>query len=313
MFETEVVNELPLNGRNFLQLQLLAPGVTMGRPGTFSVVQIAAQNTSIGGGNFSVNGMRDVYNDYLLDGVSFKDWVHGTNGMNPSVDAVQEFRTQTSNYSAEFGANTGGLVNMVTRSGGNQLHGSAYEYLRNDKFDANNFFSNSVGAPKPPLRRNQFGGTVGGPILKNKTFFFGSYEGFRERRATTLTQTFPTQKMHHGDFSELLTLPDPVIIHDPATGDPYPGNVIPADQVLAVMPGYLDTYVPLPNRAGLVQNNVVQGSRVRTTAISTWAALTTRSAMRRNSSPVTPTTPSRTIRQPATRTSSARTTTATRT
>ena len=106
LFETKVVNELPLNGRNFLQLQLLAPGVTMGRPGTFSVVQIAAQNTSIGGGNFSVNGTRDVYNDYLLDGISFKDWIHGTNGMNPSVDAIQEFRTQTSNYSSEFGGNS---------------------------------------------------------------------------------------------------------------------------------------------------------------------------------------------------------------
>ncbi len=261
LFETKVVNELPLNGRNFLQLQLLAPGVTTGRPGTFSVVQIAAQNTSIGGGNFSVNGTRDVYNDYLLDGISFKDWIHGTNGMNPSVDAVQEFRTQTSNYSSEYGGNSGGLVNMVTRSGGNDLHGSVYEYLRNDKFDANNFFSNAVGAPKPPLRRNQFGGTLGGPIFKNKTFFFGSYEGFRERRASTLTSTFATQKMHSGDFSELLTLPTPVVIHDPATGAPYPGNIIPSDQVLAVMPGYLDTYAPLPNRTGLVQNNVVQGSR----------------------------------------------------
>ncbi len=265
LFETKVVNELPLNGRNFLQLQLLAPGVTMGRPGTFSVVQIAAQNTSIGGGNFSVNGTRDVYNDYLLDGVSFKDWIHGTNGMNPSVDAIQEFRTQTSNYSAEFGGNAGGLVNMVTRSGSNQLHGSAYEFVRNDAFDANNFFSNSAGLDKPPLRRNQFGGTVGGPVIKNKTFFFTSYEGFRERRDQTLIDTFPTQKMHHGDFSELLTLPSPVVIHDPGTGAAYPGNIIPQDQVLAVMPGYLDTYTPLPNRPGLVNNNAVQGSRRNST------------------------------------------------
>jgi hypothetical protein len=104
-------------------------------------VQIAAQNTSIGGGNFSVNGMRDVYNDYLLDGVSFKDWIHGTNGMNPSVDAVQEFRTQTSNYSAEFGANSGAIVNMVTKSGTNAVHGSVYEYLRDDAFDATRDFA----------------------------------------------------------------------------------------------------------------------------------------------------------------------------
>ena len=113
---------------------------------------------------------------------------------------------------------------MVTRSGGNDLHGSVYEYLRNDKFDANNFFSNAVGAPKPPLRRNQFGGTVGGPIFKNKTFFFGSYEGFRERRATTLTSTFATEKMHHGDFSELLTLPTPVVVHDVSHWRSAPGR-----------------------------------------------------------------------------------------
>src|SRR5438093_4681943 len=154
LLETKVVNEIPLNGRNFLQLQLLFPGVTMGRPSTFNAVKIDAQSTSIGGGGFSVNGMRDVYNDYLIDGVSFKDWIHGTNGMNPSVDAVQEFRTQTSNYPAEFGANAGGLVNMVTKSGTNQFHGSLYEFLRNDKLDAANFFTNKAGQEKTPLRRN---------------------------------------------------------------------------------------------------------------------------------------------------------------
>jgi hypothetical protein len=265
LFETKVVDELPLNGRNFLQLQLLAPGVTLARGGTFSVVQLAAQNTSIGGGQFSVNGMRDVYNDYILDGVSFKDWIHGTNGMNPSVDAIQEFRTQTSNYTAEFGANAGGVINLVTKSGTNQFHGTAYEFHRNDKFDANNFFSNRAGLDKPPLRRNQFGGTLGGPIFRNRNFFFGSYEGFRENRSRTLISTFPTQKMHSGDFSELLTLPDPVVIHDPKTGVPYPGNIIPADQVLEVMPGYLDAYVPLPNRPGLLNNNIVQGTRVNST------------------------------------------------
>lgn len=265
LFETRVVNEIPLNGRNFLQLQLLSPGVTMAREGTFSVVQIAAQNTSIGGGNFSVNGMRDVYNDYLLDGVSFKDWIHGTNGMNPSVDAVQEFRLQTSGYSAEFGANAGGLVNMISRSGANQLHGTLYEFLRNDKFDANNFFSNRAGENKPPLRRNQFGGTAGGPIFRDKTFFFGSYEGFREQRTTTQFTSFPTAAMRKGDFSELLTLADPVVISDPATRTPYTGNVIPQSRILSVMAAYLDTYIPLPNRPGLANNHVVPGTRRNTT------------------------------------------------
>ena len=261
LFETKVVNEIPLNGRNFLQLQLLSPGVTMGRPSTFSAVKIDAQSTSIGGGGFSVNGMRDVYNDYLIDGVSFKDWIHGTNGMNPSVDSIQEFRTQTSNYPAEFGANAGGLVNMAIKSGTNQLHGTLYEFLRNDKLDAANFFTNRAGEEKPPLRRNQFGGTLGGPIRRDKTFFFASYEGFRERRTNTLFDTFPSAAMRNGDFSELLSLPDPTVIHDPVTGQPYPGNVIPANRVLSVMPDYLNTYVPLPNRPGLANNFVAPGKR----------------------------------------------------
>jgi len=259
LLETKVVNEIPLNGRNFLQLQLLSPGVTMGPPSTFTAVQIASQNIAIGNGNVSVNGMRDVYNDYLLDGLSFKDWIHGTNGMNPSVDAIEEFRVQTSNYTAEFGANAGGLTNMVTKSGTNQFHGTLYEFVRNDLFDAANFFTDRAGEKKPPLRRNQFGATFGGPIRHSKTFFFGSYEGFREARTTTLFDTFPSAAMHSGDFSELLNLPTPIAIHDPFTGLPYPGNIIPPDKVLSVMPGYLDKYVPLPNRPGLANNFVIPG------------------------------------------------------
>jgi hypothetical protein len=220
-FETKIVNELPLNGRDFLQLQLLSPGTSLAPGGTFTAVQIASQNLDIGGGNFSVNGMRDVYNDYILDGVSFKDWMHGTNGLNPSVDAVQEFRLQTGNYSAEFGANAGGLVNMITKSGGNSLHGTAYDFLRNDAFDATNLFTKMAGEPKTPLHRNQFGGTLGGPIRKNRTFFFASYEGFREQRSNTLIDTFPTEKMRTGDFSELLSLSTPIQIHDPVTGATY--------------------------------------------------------------------------------------------
>ena len=260
LFESKVVSEIPLNGRDFLQLQLLSPGTTLASAGTFTAVQIASQNLDIGGGNFSVNGMRDVYNDYIIDGVSFKDWMHGTNGLNPSVDAIQEFRLQTGNYSAEFGANAGGLVNMVTKSGTNQIHGNLYDFLRNDKLDATNFFTARAGEPKTPLRRNQFGGTVGGPIIRDRTFFFFSYEGFREQSSTTLFDNFPTQLMRGGDFSELLSLPTPVTISDPATGLPYPGNVIPQNQVLSVMPGYLNSYVPLPNRPGLVNNYVVPGS-----------------------------------------------------
>jgi hypothetical protein len=259
LFESKVVSEIPLNGRDFLQLQLLSPGTTLASAGTFTAVQIASQNLDIGGGNFSVNGMRDVYNDYIIDGVSFKDWMHGTNGLNPSVDAIQEFRLQTGNYTAEFGANAGGLVNMVTKSGTNRFHGNLYDFLRNDKLDATDYFTGRAGEPKTPLKRNQFGGTIGGPIRRDKTFFFFSYEGFREQSSSTLFDTFPTQLMRGGDFSELLTQPTPIIITDPATGQPYPGNVIPQNELLSVMPGYLNTYVPLPNRPGLVNNYVVPG------------------------------------------------------
>jgi len=258
-FEPKVVEELPLNGRDFLQLQLLSPGTQMGVGGTFTAVQIAAQNIAIGGGNFSVNGMRDVYNDYLIDGISFKDWMHGTNGMNPSVDAIQEFRLQTSNWSAEYGANAGGLVNMITKSGTNQLHGLAYDFLRNEVLDATNLFTKLAGEEKTPLRRNQFGGTLGGPFRRNRSFWFGSYEGFRQESTSTLFDNFPTALMKSGNFSELLALPQPIVIHDPNTGLPYPGNVIPPGQVLSVMPNYLNTYVPLPNRPSLSLNYVTPG------------------------------------------------------
>ena len=264
-FETKQVEDLPLNGRNFLQLQLLAPGVTMGGPGVWQAIQISAQNTSIGGGNFSVGGAPDVYNDFLLDGLSFKETMDGINGLDPSVDAVQEFRLQSSNYSAEYGGSAGGLVNMITKSGTDQWHGTAYDYLRNDALDATNYFTKQAGEPKTPLRRNQFGGTLGGAIISHKTFFFFSYEGFRQQSTTTQFDNFPTAKMRTGNFSELLSLPTPIVITDPYTGQPYPGNIIPSNQVLSVMPGYLSQYIPEPNRPGFSQNYVVPGTDRNTT------------------------------------------------
>jgi len=258
LLENKLVNQLPLNGRNFLQLQLLLPGVTLGRAGTWSVVKIDSASREIGGGNFSVGGMRDLYNDYLLDGVSFKEWIHGTASMNPSVDAVQEFRTQTSNYTAESGSNAGGLVDLVTKSGTNGFRGAVYEFLRNDKFDAADFFTNAAGAKKVPLRRNQFGAGLGGPIRRDKTFFFANYEGFRERRSRTLSATLPTAKMRQGDFSELLNQPTPQTIHDPFTGVPYAGNVIPSG-ILPFWAPFFTGYVPLPNQAGLQRNYIVPG------------------------------------------------------
>jgi len=260
LLENKMVEEIPLNGRNFLQLQVLLPGVTPDQGDFFSVLKIDAQTTGIGGGAFSVNGQRGIYNDYYLDGVSFEEWENNTNNFNPSIDAIQEFRTLTANYSAEFGLNAGGLVNMVMKSGTNQFHGSAYEFVRNNDFDAANFFDNFYNEPKPPLRHNQFGGTLGGPVIHDKTFFFASYEGFREDLAQTITATFPTAAMDKGDFSQLLNQPNPITISDPVTGAPFPGNIIPPNRILSFWPAYLAKYVLLPNRPGLIQNYVTSGT-----------------------------------------------------
>jgi hypothetical protein len=258
--ENREVNEIPLNGRNFLQLQGLLPGVTSGRAGTWTVIHVDSQSLDIGGGNFTVNGTRDLYNDYLLDGISFREAITSVNGANPTVDAIQEFRTETSDYSAEFSGSVGGMVNLVTKSGTNAFHGSGFEFVRNEKLDAANFFTNATGGLKTPLKRNQFGGTFGGPIQRNKTFFFASYEAFRERSGSTLIGTYPTPLMRQGDFSELLNLATPRTITDPLTSQPFAGNIInPSSRILSVWPGYLSTYIPLPNQPGILNNYVVTG------------------------------------------------------
>ena len=263
VIENKMVSELPLNGRNFLQLQLLSPGVIIGKGSTFSAVKIDAQTTDIGGG-FNVHGQRAIFNNFLLDGISFKEWIHGANGMNPSIDAIAEFQTQTSNMSAEMGSDAGGTVNVVIKSGSNDLHGSAYEFLRRDSMDAANFFTNSAGLEKNPLQRDQFGGTLGGPIAKDSTFFFVSFDAFREERSSTLFGTYPTEAMQRNwDFSEL-----DLTVSDPLSDTPFSNNRIPESRVLHVFPPYLPEFVPLPNRPGLASNFVTPG--VRTNQVDQW-------------------------------------------
>ena len=168
--------ELPLNGRDYNQLALLSPGVLAPTP----------RLQSVGfRGVFNVNGNRAFQNAFQLDGVDNTSYSNSFRGLNvqviqPSVEALQEFKIQTNAYSAEFGRSAGALVNAVIRSGTNSLHGAAYEFLRNSVLDASNFFANRTGLGKPFRQRNQFGGTLGGPIVKNKTFIFGDYEGLRD-------------------------------------------------------------------------------------------------------------------------------------
>jgi hypothetical protein len=194
--EGQQIRDLPLNGRRYADLALLEPGVRV-NPGV--------ANPAVD--RFSANGNLDTQNYFSLDGV---DNNSGSTNLQegsvqvvqPPPDALQEFRVQTRTYSAEFGTSAGAVVNASIRSGTNEYHGSAFEFLRNNVFDANTFFNNKNGVPKGQFKHNQFGGTFGGPIIKNKTFFFADYQGFMSRKFTTINSTVPTPLMKTGNFTE---------------------------------------------------------------------------------------------------------------
>src|SRR5665213_4333218 len=188
------LENLPLNGRNFAQLGLLQPGVVPLTPG------IAEAGGSLRDGQaYSVNGQRPESNNFLIDGANNFNGIDGGFVLKPPVDAIAEFRIITLNANAEFGNALGSTTNIITRSGTNQIHGTLWEFLRNDALDANNYFAQT----KEPLKQNQFGATVGGPIKRDKTFFFGFYEGFRNRQGETAQTTVPSVKERTGDFSQL--------------------------------------------------------------------------------------------------------------
>jgi outer membrane receptor protein involved in Fe transport len=201
----KLVQELPLNGRNYIQLALLAPGVSPGPPNglaTGTRPDDRRLNSS-----YSVNGQDPVVNNNMIDGMDNNERVIGTIGVRPSIDAIQEFKVQTNLYSAEVSRTSGGVVNILTKSGTNDFHGSLFEFLRNDKFDANGNYNFTGGAqlPKAKFRQNQFGGSLGGPIKKDRTFFFGDYEALKIRQGIAITSTIPTAKQRIGDFSENCT------------------------------------------------------------------------------------------------------------
>ncbi len=204
VIEEREVKSLPLNGRNFTFLAQLSAGVT----------QDQADTRGLGNsGSFAANGLRPAQNNYLLDGLdnnaNLVDFLNGTAyAVRPPVDAIQEFKVETNDYSAEMGRSAGAVLNATIKSGSNQYHGSAWEFLRNDKFDAANFFENSGGLSKGEYRQNQFGATFGGPIKHDKTFFFMDYEGTRIRQAVPYTSTVPTaleRSSGYTNLSDLLT------------------------------------------------------------------------------------------------------------
>ena len=242
------IEALPLNGRNFVSLTRSIPGVLRGIPG--ANVDGAGSLAWRASASFSANGQRARDNNYMLDGVDNNEtWLQSV-VIFPSVDALDEFKLQTSTYSAEFGRSLGGVVNLQIKSGTNSLRGSAFEFHRNDAFDANNFFNNRAGRGKPEFKQNQFGGTIGGPVFKDKTFFFGDYQGHRESLGHVFLSTVPSMAMRAGNFSELNRE-----IYDPTTGLPFPGKVIPDGRIDPVARNILTQLYPEPNTAGTRQAN----------------------------------------------------------
>ncbi len=223
------VTELPLNGRNLLQLQSLIPGS----------VSAGSLDQGANTPGYAVNGGISASNLYSLDGAEYEDSYFNAPLPFPNPDAMQEFTIQTNSYSAEFGRNRGATINAVTKSGTNELHGGAFEFVRNNNFDSRPFFSLGV----PVFKRNQFGAQVGGPVRKDKTFFFLAWQGTIVRGTpTTSTATMLTAPMRQGNFSQLSKA-----ITDPTTNAPFPGNIIPSSRLSLPAVNFLNQYVPLPN------------------------------------------------------------------
>src|SRR5262245_56453690 len=207
VIDQKKIMDLPLNGRDYNQLALLSPGVLPGTP------RLASVNFK---GVLNVNGNRTFNNVFLLDGVDNISYSNSFRGENvqlvqPSIEALQEFKIQTNAYSAEFGRSSGAVVNATIKSGTNNIHGSLYEFLRNEKLDANNFFtialSTTPDPPRPVRKRNQFGAAVGGPLIKNHTFWFADYEGLREREGVPRVRLVPTAAEKAGLFSVAVVDP----------------------------------------------------------------------------------------------------------
>ncbi len=217
------VRELPLNGRQFWQLAQLIPGVSP-----------PPQNSTLSSrGGFQVAGSYEVSNNFILDGIDNNDRTTGQPSIRPSVDGIQEFRVLTGTYEAEYGRQSGGQVLITTKSGSNQFHGTAYEFFRNNHLDARNFFS---PGDLYPFTRNQYGGSLGGPILKNKTFFFVTYEGLGSKQVNVVRGSVPTLAQRQGDFTGFAALKGTGIV----------SNQIPASQLNPTSLALLK-YFPLPN------------------------------------------------------------------
>jgi hypothetical protein len=223
LFDKHSVEDLPLNGRNFMQLAQLSAGSNAGAANALASGNRPDDRRS--SSNVTVNGQMSYSNNFLIDGLDDNERYIGTIILKPSVDALAEFKVSTNGYSAEFSRTSGGVIEMITKSGTDLFHGSLYEFLRNQDVDAKNFFVTS--GPNPDYKQNQFGGSIGGPIKKGKTFFFGDYEGTRLLQGITYTSTVPTLAMRQGNFAGIAN------IFNPITRAPFPNNQIPTGMINA--------------------------------------------------------------------------------
>ena len=262
VIEGSRVHALPLNGRNFVELAYLTPGVNSGPSGI--VQQGGIPENERGNGAIQANGLTATNNNFLLNGFDNNEQQIGFEVIQPSIDAIQEFKVQTNNFGADIGRG-GAVVNVVLKSGTNNLHGSVFEFLRNSAMDAKNYFDDPT-LPIPAFKQNQFGGTLGGPIIRNRTFFFVDYQGTRIRQSQTDLSIVPSMAERTGNFKDLLTGQinpatgfDYGQIFDPATTNgslqrqPFAGNIIPANRLDPAALNVINLF-PAPNRPGQAFN-----------------------------------------------------------
>src|SRR6266496_3817563 len=245
------VNSLPLNGRNTGQLSLLLAGVMTPNPQSF-----VNQSRNFSGGRPYVNGNREQTNNYMIDGVDMNESIDNLVAYQPSPDALAEISVETNNYAADTGNVAGAVLSNVIKSGTNRFRGNAFEFYRNSDFDANTWANNRSKAPRQERKQHIFGATLGGPLVKNKLFFFADYQGTRYNAPGTEVLSVAPAAWRTGDFSGVST-----VIRDPLTGNPFPGNIIPSNRISPVARAILSNAAlyPLPNRtvSGGVTGNFV--------------------------------------------------------
>jgi hypothetical protein len=259
--DSKQILELPLNGRDYTQLVSLTSGVIKLKEGS-SLNGYSSSSNGNAGGNFAVNGMRGMLNNYILDGIDNNSNDNGQNVLNTSVDAIAEFKVETSNYSAEFGRSGGAVINATIKSGSNSFHGSAFEFARDVALDARQYFE-PAGSPKAPFSQHQFGGTIGGPILRNKLFYFVDYQGSRLSTSNVDFSSVPTPAEVSGDFSADAPIYDPATTVLDANGTVisrqlFPNNKIPSNRIDPIAHNFAKLY-PAANVPGATGgNNYVQ-------------------------------------------------------